>query len=292
MRIGVNVPNFGPGTDPGVLRSWAQMVEGLGFDLLMVSDHIVVTPDVAEQYPAPFYEPFTTLAWLAGLTSRVRLGTTVLIVPYRHPLLVARMAANLNQLSDGRLVLGVGVGWARQEFSALGVPFGQRGKLTDDYLLAIRAAWDNDQDYGSGQIPLWVGGNSDAGLRRAVRLGDAWHPLRFTLGWLREALDRMESVAAGQQRPVPALAPRIALRLTASPITDAGRLAGEGTIDQVTGDLEQLELLGASTVVLDPFNGDPDETYHPETAWQALATVAAGRHQHALTTERSIDDRR
>ena len=104
--MGVNVPNFGPGTSPGLLRRWAQTVEGLGFDLLMVSDHIAVTPDVAEQYPAPFYEPFTTLAWLAGITGRIQLGTTVLIVPYRHPLLIARMAANLNDLSGGRLVLG------------------------------------------------------------------------------------------------------------------------------------------------------------------------------------------
>jgi hypothetical protein len=86
VQIGVNVPNFGPGTDPGVLRDWAHTVEGLGFDLLMVSDHIVVTPDVAEQYPPPFYEPFTTLSWLAGITGRIRLGTTVVIVPYRHPL--------------------------------------------------------------------------------------------------------------------------------------------------------------------------------------------------------------
>src|SRR2546428_697094 len=109
--MGVNVPNFGPGTEPGVLRRWAQTVEGLGFDLLMLSDHIAVTPDVAEQYPAPFYEPFTTLSWLAGLTRGIRLGTTVLIVPYRHPLLIARMAANLNDLSGGRLVLGRGVGW-------------------------------------------------------------------------------------------------------------------------------------------------------------------------------------
>ena len=123
MRLGVNVPNFGPGTNPDVLRRWALTVEGLGFDLLMVSDHIAVTPDVAEQYPAPFYEPFTTLSWLAGLTRGIRLGTTVLIVPYRHPLLIARMAANLNDLSGGRLVLGVGVGWAREEFGALGVPF-------------------------------------------------------------------------------------------------------------------------------------------------------------------------
>ena len=273
--MGVNVPNFGPGTSPGLLRRWAQTVEGLGFDLLMVSDHIAVTPDVAEQYPAPFYEPFTTLAWLAGITGRIQLGTTVLIVPYRHPLLIARMAANLNDLSGGRLVLGVGVGWAAQEFEALGVPFRQRGKLTDDYLRTVRAAWENDQDYRGRRIPIWVGGNSDAGLRRAVRLGDAWHPLRFTMPWLRGAVDRMTEFADGQRQPVPRLVPRIALRLTESPMTVPGRLAGEGTIDQILDDLAQLDRLGADTVVLDPFNGQPNETRHPEAAWYALATVSA-----------------
>jgi alkanesulfonate monooxygenase SsuD/methylene tetrahydromethanopterin reductase-like flavin-dependent oxidoreductase (luciferase family) len=271
----VNVPNFGPGTEPGVLRCWAQTVEGLGFDLLMISDHVAVTPDVAKQYPAPFYEPFTTLAWLAGITGRVRLGTTVLIVPYRHPLLIARMAANLNDLSGGRLVLGVGAGWAAQEFGALGVPFRQRGKLTDDYLRAVRAAWADEADYRGGQIPIWVGGNSDAGVRRAVNLGEAWHPLRFTMPWLREAVDRMTALAGEQRRPVPGLVPRIALRLAEAPVTGPGRLAGEGTIDQVLDDLAQLRLLGADTIVLDPFGGDPDETRHPEEAWQALATVRA-----------------
>ena len=273
--MGVNVPNFGPGTSPGLLRRWAQTVEGLGFDLLMVSDHIAVTPDVAEQYPAPFYEPFTTLAWLAGITGRIQLGTTVLIVPYRHPLLIARMAANLNDLSGGRLVLGVGVGWAVQEFEALGVPFQQRGKLTDDYLRTVRAAGENNDDYRGGRIPIWVGGNSDAGLRRAVRLGDAWHPLRFTMPWLRGAVDRMTEFADGQRQPVPRLVPRIALRLTESPMTVPGRLAGEGTIDQILDDLAQLDRLGADTVVLDPFNGQPNETHHPEAAWYALATVSA-----------------
>jgi alkanesulfonate monooxygenase SsuD/methylene tetrahydromethanopterin reductase-like flavin-dependent oxidoreductase (luciferase family) len=277
--MGVNVPNFGPGTEPGVLRRWAQTVEGLGFDLLMVSDHIAVTADVAEQYPAPFYEPFTTLAWLAGLTSRIRLGTTVLIVPYRHPLLVARMAANLSDLSGGRLVLGVGSGWAVQEFGALGVPFHQRGKLTDDYLRTIRAAWADQQDYRGGQIPIWVGGNSNAGLRRAVRLGEAWHPLRFTMPWMREAVGRMTAFADEQRRPVPGLVPRIALRLAESPVTAPERLAGEGTIDQVLDDLAELRLLGADTVVLDPFSGDPSETLRPEDVWQALATVwARTRH--------------
>lgn len=257
-----------------MLLDWARTVEGLGFELLMVSDHEVVTPDVAEQYPAPFYEPFTTLSWLAGITSTIRLGTTVLLAPYRHPLLVARMAANLNQLSGGRFVLRVGVGWARQEFKALGVPFEKRGSLTDDLIRAVRAAWENEDDYRSGRIPIWVGGNSDAGLRRAVRLGDAWHPLRCRLDWLRVALDRMATVARAGDRPMPAFAPRIALRITDSPLTDPDRLAGAGSVDQVVDDLDQLRLLGAESVVLDPFQGDPAETKHPEVAWQALATVA------------------
>ncbi|WP_393058686.1 LLM class flavin-dependent oxidoreductase [Streptomyces sp. LN549] len=278
MKIGVNVLNFGPGTDPGVLHDWARTVEGLGFDLLMVSDHIAITPDVAEQYPAPFYEPFTTLSWLAGLTTRIRLGTTVLIAPYRHPLLTARMAANLDQLSGGRLVLGVGVGWARQEFAALGIPFEQRGRLTDAALRDLREAWADTAAYGNGKIPVWVGGNSDAGIRRAVRLGDAWHPLRCTMPWLREAADRLKSAAYEQSLPVPAFAPRIVLRPTATPVDGPQRLAGEGTIDQIMDDLDQLRLLGADTVVLDTYTGDPHETSHPQPARQALATVAAHLH--------------
>ncbi|WP_104821243.1 LLM class flavin-dependent oxidoreductase [Kitasatospora sp. MMS16-BH015] len=261
MQLGVNVPNFGPGTDPGVLREWAQLVEGLGFDLLMVSDHVAITEDVAERYPAPFYEPFTTLSWLAGQTSRVRLGTTVLILPYRHPLLTARMATNLHQLSEGRLVLGVGVGWARQEFAALGVPYAERGRRTDQALAALRTAWQEEGVF----VPLWIGGNSAAGLRRTLAFGDAWHPLRVTLPWLRSAL-------AGQD--LPGLAPRIALRLTDAPVHDPERLAGVGTVEQVIEDLRALRELGAEAVVLDPYHGDPAETRRPQDAWRALTTVA------------------
>ena len=261
MQMGVNVPNFGPGTDPGMLREWARVVEGLGYDLLVMSDHVVVTPDVGARYPEPFYEPFTTLSWLAGVTTTVRLGTTVLVLPYRHPLLVARMANNLDRLSGGRLVLGVGVGWARQEFEALGVPFAARGRLTDDYLAALREA---------SEVPIWVGGNSDAAITRAVRFGLAWHPLRFTLPWLRTAL---------AAHPVPALTPRIALRLTGQPVDDPGRLAGVGTLDQVLDDLDQIERLGAEAVILDPYHGNPDDTRHPQQAWQALTVLATHRRK-------------
>ncbi|MEU8584720.1 LLM class flavin-dependent oxidoreductase [Streptomyces abikoensis] len=265
MQLGVNVPNFGPGTDPGVLREWARTVEGLGFDLLMVSDHVVITPDVAERYPEPFYEPFTTLSWLAGMTTGLRLGTTVLVLPYRHPLLVARMATNLNQLSGGRFVLGVGAGWARQEFDALGIPFTARGSLTDEYLDTLRNARHGQAEDTAAPVPVWVGGNSEAGIRRAIRFGDAWHPLRLPLA-------RMRSVLTNHS--LPAFAPRIALRLTTTTVDEPERPAGVGTIEQILDDLDQLRLLGADTVVLDPYQGDPQETRRPHAAWQALTTVA------------------
>lgn len=287
------MPNFGPGTNPARLRDWARVVEGLGYDLLMVSDHVVITPDVAEQYPAPFYEPFTTLSWLAGITERVRLGTTVLIAPYRHPLLVARMAANLNQLSDGRFVLGVGVGWARQEFEALGAEHGRRGEQTDVMLAELRRVWSDrsdrsdrsdsvdSADYGGGTIPIWVGGSSPAALRRTIRFGTAWHPLRLRVCQMRSGLDQLRTMAASLDRPVPGFAPRILLRLTDKPLPDDDRVAGEGSVEQVMADLGVLRELGAVAVVLDPFVGVPTETERPEAAWQALATIAA---HHRLET--------
>jgi alkanesulfonate monooxygenase SsuD/methylene tetrahydromethanopterin reductase-like flavin-dependent oxidoreductase (luciferase family) len=262
MELGVNVPNFGPGTDPGVLREWTRVVAGLGCDLLMVSDHVAITPDVAERYPEPFYDPFTTLAWLAGVTGgTLRLGTTVLILPYRHPLLVARMASNLRQLSGDRFVLGVGAGWARQEFDALGVPYEKRGRLTDECLEVMRGAWRAQDGVAP---PVWVGGHSAPAIRRTVRFGDAWHPLRLPL-------ERMRAVLA--ENTLPGFEPRIALRLTDAPVEEAGRPAGVGDLEQIVEDLRELRELGARTVVLDPYHGDPEETRRPERAWKELTAV-------------------
>jgi alkanesulfonate monooxygenase SsuD/methylene tetrahydromethanopterin reductase-like flavin-dependent oxidoreductase (luciferase family) len=212
------------------------------------------------RYPEPFFEPFTTLSWLAGATTRVRLGTTVLVLPYRHPLLTARMAENLDALSGGRLVLGVGVGGARQEFEALGVPFAERGRLTDEYLVALREAWGTQCS-----IPVWVGGNSGAAIRRSLRFDATWHPLRVTLPFLHAAMT---------EHPRPALAPRIALQLTETPAEGPERLAGVGSLEQILDDLDALRRLGATTVVLDPYHGDPEQTRHPEAAWRALTAVA------------------
>jgi hypothetical protein len=110
-------------------------------------------------------------------------------------------------------------------------------------------------------------------MRRAVLLGDAWHPLRERVDWLRTATARLREIADAEGRDVPAFAPRILLRLTTRPLPEETRVAGEGSIDQVRADFDVLRELGATTVVLDPFQGDPAETEHPETAWQALATL-------------------
>lgn len=291
MKLGVHLPNHGPDTDPGRLRAWAQLAEGLGYELLLMSDHVAVTPDVATQYPAPFFEPFTALSWLAGATTRITLGTSVLIVPYRHPLLTARMAGDLDALSGGRFVLGVGVGYARQEFEALGLDFRRRGAMTDDYLAAIRAHLHEDVTSHDGPfaryagvqtgprpaagVPIWVGGNSDAALRRTVAVGDVWHPLRFTLAQARSRLATLAALAERAGRPAPGFAPVLKLRPVAATVTDPDREPGHGTPDQLLDDLRRLRDLGAEAVVLDAYNDDIDETRHPHRHWRALTDVMA-----------------
>jgi probable F420-dependent oxidoreductase len=275
------------------LRRWAELTEALGYHHLMTSDHIAVTPDVGERYPGPLYEPLTTLAWLAGVTRRVRIGSTVIILPYRNPLLVARAIANIDRLSGGRCIFGVGVGWSRQEYEALGVPFARRGAIADEYLAAIKRLWTSETASFDGRFvrfknvdcrplpaqtphpPIWVGGRSDAALRRAVRFGDGWHPLGIRCDWLRdEGMPRLAEIAAEEGRPPPALCPRIRLRLTDAPLPEDTRVAGEGTLDQVRRDLAELEALGAAHVLLDTYAGDPAATRDPTQAWRMLTTMA------------------
>ncbi|HEX6326596.1 MAG TPA: TIGR03619 family F420-dependent LLM class oxidoreductase [Jiangellaceae bacterium] len=293
MKLGLNVPNFGPGTDPESLTGWLRFAENSGFELAMMSDHVAVTPDVAELYPAPFYEPFTALAWLAGLTERIELGTSVTVLPYRNPLLVARVVANIDQFSGGRFVFGVAVGWSRQEYAALGVPFESRGAITDDYLAAITALWTSDIASHDGthvsfrdvhteprgarhpHPPIWVGGTSPAAIRRTVRFGDAWHPNNAEIEWLRESgLPALRATADQAGRPQPAFNPRMRLNLTDT-VLGHGRRAGEGTLSQVLGDLEVLADLGAGYVVLDTNPDHPSQRRPAKEDWAMLETVAA-----------------
>jgi probable F420-dependent oxidoreductase len=292
MELGVNILNFGRYADPAALLGWARFAEDTGFGCAMISDHVAVTPDVAEQYEAPFYDPFTALAWLAAQTSRIELGTTVTILPYRHPLQTARITANIDQLSGGRLILGVAAGWARQEYAALGVPYERRGDRTTEYLEVIKRAWTNDVISFRGEFvsfdevataprpassphpPIWAGGNSLAAIRRAARLGDAWHPINARLDWLRdEGIPALHAAAEAAKRPVPALAPRIPLRLTETPL-GPDRLPGQGSLDQIRADIDAFAELGATHLLFDTYPGRPDQLRSPEDDQRMLIAIA------------------
>jgi probable F420-dependent oxidoreductase len=210
MRYGVALPNYGPLAGPETLLRLARRAEACGFDSVWVSDHVIMPAENASVYPydpaphpAPaslqrleqFYDGFTTLAFVAGATARVRLGISVYVVPIRNPILTAKIVATLDALSQGRVIFGCGVGWLREEFEALHVPFDDRGARTDEYLRIFRALWTQDVASLPGPLyrtaglrarpkphqrphpPIWIGGNSDAALRRAVRLGTGWHPI-------------------------------------------------------------------------------------------------------------------
>ena len=299
MQIGVNILNFGPGVSPEALGRWARIAEDLGYHSVMISDHVAMTPDVRTRYPEPFYDPFLTLAWLAGQTRRVKLGTTVCVLPYRHPILIARLGANIDTLSGGRFIFGVGVGNpnSRLEAEALGVPFHRRGAIANEYLEAIKILWTQDNASFEGKFvsfkdvsrmrpaavpgpdrphpPIWVGGASDAAIRRAVRLGDAWHPNRFSLSWLREeGIPRLKRIAEEEGRTAPALCPRVRFRITDSPVTDPNRQAGTGTLAQLHEDFRQLQEVGVQHVTLDWYTDDLDLTRRHEWGWRMFATMA------------------
>jgi probable F420-dependent oxidoreductase len=293
MKFGVNILNFGPGANPRILRSWARLTEALGYHFVMISDHVANTPDVQALFPTPFYDPYVVLAWLAAVTEKIELGTTVTILPYRHPLQTARMAANIDQLSGGRFILGVGAGWAKQEFEALGMRFDRRGAIANEYLSVIKKFWTNDtishdgpslsfQEVYTGprpprspHPPIWVGGSSEGAMRRAVRYGDAWHPVRFRTDWLKnEGLPQLRKIAAEENLPIPMLCPRIKVRITEMPLDENARVAGQGTLDQIRNDLEALAALEAQYVLFDTYIDKPESTLNPERDWATLALLA------------------
>ena len=295
MRFGLKLHHSGPGASPDHMRRWALFAESMGLHFLMTADHVALTPEVLGQYPAPYYEPFTNLAWLAAQTERIALGTTVIVVPYRSPLHLAHLTANVDQLSGGRLIFGVGVGHARTEFEALGVPFNRRGAITDDYLAAIKVLWAEEvasydgpyvsfrdvtispKPMQSPHPPIWVGGSSEAAMRRAVRFGDAWHPIGVGVQWLKEeALPLIVRISDDEGVPVPKLCPRIWCRLTEHPLPEDERVVGEGTLDQVRRDLGDLQAMGAEDVLLDTKRNSPTAASprHYEEAWRTLTVLA------------------
>lgn len=218
MRLGIHLPQYRDPVSGAQLAAAARAVEEAGADDVWVSDHLILPPG-SRHPPTAFHDPLTVLTWAAAATSRVGLGTSVLVVPYRHPVALAKSLASLDALSGGRVIAGLASGWMESEFHALGVPFAGRGRRTDDAIAVMRALWSGADAYvwegeriegvalepppaRPGGPPVWIGGNSDAGLRRAARLGDGWHTTIHEPDALAERLAVLDRVLerAGRTR--------------------------------------------------------------------------------------------
>ena len=235
----------------------AQLAESTAFDSVWANDHIAVPAVIDTPYPfasgstgarplevTPYADPLITLAFLAGVTQRVQLGTSVLVLPYRHPLAVAKAAATLDVLSGGRLILGVGPGWMREEFSALGVSFDGRMKQFDEQLEIMRLAWTKGTFAFDGAhysfptvtveprpsrpsgVPIWLGGHSPATLRRACRLGASLHWVAPSVDEVKERASRLAEIASREGTDTPPITIRASLKIAAEPAAAIGALKG------------------------------------------------------------------
>ena len=279
MRFGIALPNYGPLAEPATLVRLARRAEALRVDSVWVSDHLVAPVGVRSIYPYDrrpdakpgdmgvierFYEPLTTLAYLAGTTSRVRLGVSAYVVPYRNPVVTAKQVATLDSLSGGRLVLAVGSGWLEEEFDALAVPFAARGRRTEEYLAVCKALWAGGEARYEGRHyrlrpvrtgplpaqrphpPLWIAGNSRTAIERAARLGDGWHAIDLSPAELRPMVDLLRERAAAHGRAPDAVT--VTLRKGVLPGGAAGRpLYGDAAA--IRRDLEAYRAAGLGYLV-------------------------------------------
>ena len=264
LEVGV-VPNYGHLASTDGIARVADAAEELGFDSVWVTDHLLVDEEVADPYGTVF-EPMNCLAWLASRLEGVRLGTSIVLLPLRHPVHLAKEAATVQQHSGGRLRLGIGVGWHEPEFHFLGYDFSDRGRRADESLRLMRALWEGRREFGGeywsfedahfDPLPeIWVAGNSSHSLRRARELGDAWHPLALGPEDVRQA---KQSWSEGRN------VPRYELRLgeEAERSSSSMRKIG-GSPAEVADQIGELAQAGVDGVVL-------SAGLDPETAVRAL----------------------
>jgi len=301
VEFGFSLPGRGPLAQPAQVLNIALTAEKLRYTSVFVTDHIVLPASTARsvypyssggQFPGgsrqDYLEPFTMMAYLARATSRIRLGTSVIVVPYRHPLLVAKMLATIDVLSQGRVILGAGVGWLREEFEAVGAPaFEDRGTVTDEALRLMRAAWTTDPVSFDGRhfkvheihalpkpvqragIPIWIGGHTEAAVRRTGLLGDGWHPIGLRPPAMllpdeyRAKVERLHAIAreAGRDPASITLSLRVpmAVRPARAKAPAGDRPLFQGTPAEVARDVQTYAALGVTHFVFDPTVPDVKE---------------------------------
>lgn len=220
MRLGITLRNMGEQSTPELMAACAKAAEEADLESIWITDHIAIPPDDAEGSGGRYLDTLTTLAWLAGLTSRIKLCSGVLILPYRPILPTAKQIATLQEVSGGRLVLGVGVGWMDPEFRALGVDRKDRGRLTDEMLEFLGECFEKDEVELNGQEFLFkprptrpkilIGGAAPHALHRAVKYGDGWMPMARSPEKIAadiEEYDRLSDESGGDRGEVTAMVP-------------------------------------------------------------------------------------
>lgn len=285
IRFGLFIPNFmAQGIDVPELTRLAELADGATrFDDIWVGDHIVLVERIRSRHPNfgrsvpsgtledftrvglggmsaddPVFEPLTLLSYLAGLTSRVRLGIGIMVTPLRHPVLAAKMLAAIDVLSNGRLIVGTGTGWLREEYEAVGATWSGRGTRMDDYIKCMRYLWGPPTGEGfdspsvrvspwvrmspkppqGRDLPVWIGGNTEPALQRAARLGSGWHGAQLSPGAAKKAVTRLRELLEENGRPSDALT--LSLRLTSWVQEGAKR---DGTTPLVGSEQQILEAL-------------------------------------------------
>ena len=288
MDFGLHLPASSATVKASELVRFAQQAEDLGFYCLTVADHVVVPKNISVPYPYTVdgkypgtgyhLETLTTMSYLAGATKRIRFVTSVMILPYRNPIVTAKMLASLDVLSGGRVIVGAGVGWMKEEFETIRTEsFEERGKVTDEYIAAFRELWTSDNPRYDGKycsfsdivflpkpvqkpaIPIWIGGHSKQAIRRAARLGDGWHPIGgvptipLEPEDLAADMSMLRDYAKKAQRDPKNI--RVALKGSLfdreKQITPGRRRRFIGTAEEVASDICDYRAAGVDTMIFD-----------------------------------------
>ncbi|HKX49960.1 MAG TPA: LLM class F420-dependent oxidoreductase [Candidatus Binatia bacterium] len=283
MKYGVFLPVSGRAASRKTLMQAAQQAESLGYDSVWAADRLVMPWKIDTAYPyskestfivppdRPFFDTLTCLAFLAGCTETIQLGMSVMVLPYRHPLHWAKIATTIDQLSTGRLIMGVGVGWMEEEFAAMNAPFKERGAVSDEQLTLLKQLWTeehitfrgkyynvndiafNPKPYRKPRVPIWVGGEGKYAQRRAGRYGDAWFPyfVRITPAELAARFEYVRKIARESGRSPDELTLTCCLPIELTP-DDAQQEENylKGSVEQVTDRLKIFQKVGVTHIGL------------------------------------------
>jgi len=270
MKFGVTVPNYGKYASKTEIVKIAQVAEELGFDSIWVSDHVII-PNNHKGFGFVFYDPFITLSYIASLTKNIKLGTSVAILPYRNPIVLAKMISTLDNLSDGRIILGVGTGWLKEEFDALGIAYEKRGEVTDEILKVLKILWTEDNPSYKGnyynfsnikflpkplQKPhpaILVGGGTKKSIERSVEFGQGWHPVGLTPKQLNEKMPYLNSLLENHKNPGFEVSLRRTIEITNKDLSQEEIL--RGSVEKIIRGIKEYKKIGVDNFLLHFLSG-------------------------------------